>query len=237
MVYHAAQHPRCWGRLRHGLANLSLLAITALIAGCASSESKQSKFRMFEPTHRVGLEALPSEPADQAPKPQPDTTVARNAAEHELGADAASSMPVVSKPHNGPHDRGAEQLVNSISDSIQDHRIAGADGLTRIGLTQIHNQSRSDRTEFDSLLNRMAVLLSEAGAESHVMFVNQAEGQLDYQMQGTAYLISSGGFDVWELFLSIQPVERNFSVWRGAEPVHILRTPRPGEPQFLAPPH
>jgi hypothetical protein len=186
--------------------------------------------------------------------PTSDDARVRQATAEELGPDAAASMPQVraSTQASGgdsaearqpaqPIDEGAAALVQSIAVALA-HRPVNAQGMTVISLDELRNYSRAGHGEFNHMLRRMARLLTQAGRERRLEFVaddGAAAGSADqrphYRMQGAAYLITAAGFDQWELFLSMTPMDRDMTVWDARSATRVLRTEREGVTQMTYP--
>ena len=81
---------------------------------------------------------------------------------------------------------------------------------------------------------RLAQVLTGAGRSGRVpmRFASRADEPVDYELSGTAYLMTSQGFDLWELYLSLHPSGQSWTVWSADDPVRMLRQPRGGDPQL-----
>jgi len=156
----------------------------------------------------------------------------RSAARSELGPEAANAIPQIERPLPEPIDPGAKALGDSMIIRMGD-RVIGADDMTRIGVSQLRNQSHAESREYSAFCERLAGLLTSATTDSHIEFVCDPKAQVQYQIQGTAYLSTVGGFDVWELFLSMSRSDRAFTIWQADKPIHVLRQPRAGQPQII----
>jgi hypothetical protein len=130
-------------------------------------------------------------------------------------------------------DPGAAMIVRSIEQSLAG-RAANQQDMIVISVDEVRNLSRCERDEFGLFMQRFAGLLSDAARESQIEFTtatsNTAAAQ--YRMQGTAYLMTADGFDQWELYLSVTPVDRDFAVWDARKAIRVLRNPRPSQPQI-----
>jgi len=239
----AFQRPRFIdaGRLPRARRAGTVLAVgttLSIIAGCSSSSG----------SGQPSIAGLSSDGIDRAPsRVVPSTTrndIVRAAAADELGHDVVASMPAEAPAApqviSQPPDPGAIAIVRSVASAIP-NRPVNAQGLTLIRMTDLRNFSRADQTEFADFSQRLADLLTRAGREDHLQFTfgGSVPGTADsavfhYRLMGSAYLINADGFDQWELFLGIAPVDRSVSVWESVEPIHVLRTPRPGQPQVTS---
>lgn len=112
-------------------------------------------------------------------------------------------------------------------------RVTGGDGITRIGMNQVRNQSHATPAEFAAFQHRFAGLLNEAGRESRMHFTDEPDAAVEYQMQGAAYVVVIEGMDAWELFLSVSRADRAMAVWQAGGALHVMRQPRAGMPQIL----
>lgn len=169
-----------------------------------------------------------------------DNRAVREAAAAELGPQVAGAIPTATRPTGGPEpsDPGAAQLVQSMLEGMG-QPARGSDGLTHIGMAQLRNQSRSSGAEFRAMCERLAGLLTRAAQRSDFHFTADPQAQVQYQIQGSAYLTNVEGSDAWELFLSMTPAaprERSWTIWEAGRPVHLLRQRRPGQPQIVGGP-
>lgn len=175
--------------------------------------------------------------ADTPVEPAP-TTQAPTSAVHEESATPPATVATPDVPAAVVKSIGrssepvAEGLVNAMLGSIQDRR-TGDDGITRIGLAQVRNQSRTSREEFDAFDARLAEILTQASRDPKVVFVPGDSQVMQYHVQGTAYLVTFEGFDLWELYLSLSPADKNMTMWSASGPVYVMRLPRPGQPQMV----
>jgi hypothetical protein len=231
------------------MAALAALAIACglitTMSGCAApadrTEAAQPVMLARAPSRVVSNGAQGGREHDQA---------VRDAAERELGPDVAATLPEVA-PERGaavaePVDPGAELIVRAIANRLS-QRPVNERGVTVIDLCAVRNHSRAGQSEFAEFRQRLASLLDAAGREDKIEFI--ANGKRDakgeggsegaagtegshYRMQGAAYLITADGFDQWELFLSLTPADRDFTVWDARSAIRVLRTPRPGQPQI-----
>ena len=218
--------PRCLPTI------LMLLLSATLIMGCATMHDR-AKIMPTQPSyvHPAVVTPVTNEPV-------------REAASEELGPEVAADIPKVEREPPQPVEVGAAALVESITNAMRD-RVMDDQGVTRIAI-QLRNQSRCGAGEFDAMRERLAKELNHAAEDARgaqLRFIVHSEGDaagdagaLDahYLMQGSAYLISAGGFDLWELFLSLTPASENFGIWESPRPVRVLRTPRMGQPHIVA---
>ena len=210
-------------RMRGSLAHMMLwMCVGLTLGGCMG------------PSTRTRPSSLQSVPSNRHP-----TTVTsasnqpvRVAAESELGSEAAANIPEALRALPAPPDPGAAALVDSMLAGLG-QRQAGPDGITTIGVRQVRNQSRCSGGEFGAFRERFAQLLNHQGRDSKVRFSGESDAVTQYELQGAAYLTTTQGFDVWELYLSLTPSVESWAVWTANGPVHVLRTPRPGQPQVL----
>ena len=69
-------------------------------------------------------------------------------------------------------------------------------------------------------------LLPPLNFAEFLRFTGIEEELTDYELGGTAYLVTVSGFDQWELFLSLHPAGESWAVWRADHPTRLLRQPR-----------
>lgn len=166
-----------------------------------------------------------------------DSHAAEEAARDELGDQAAEALVVEPREPPAPPtppvppEPGALTLVASITASIPS-RATDEQGVTRIGLHYLRNLSRADAGEFNTLTQRLADLLSAAGRHLSTTFTTSFDEPVQYELLGTAYLITAAGFDQWELFLRLSPADESWTIWEHDVPVRVIRHPRPRQPQI-----
>lgn len=126
-------------------------------------------------------------------------------------------------------DDGADALAGSMRRSLT---IAGERtfGEILVRVDTLRNQSHASHREFERLLDRLAEHLSRAGAAGRVpmRFVVTPDEPVDYEMGGAVYLVTSAGFDQWELYLNLRPPGGRRTIWSADGPVRMLRQPRGG---------
>ena len=101
-------------------------------------------------------------------------------------------------------------------------------------LQGIHNHSHAAASEFEQMRHRLADALSRAGAHDllPMRFVADPDGPCDFELTGTAYLVTASGFDQWEIYLDLRPAEGAWSLWRPEGALRLLRQPRNDEPEL-----
>ena len=161
----------------------------------------------------------------------------RSPLQAEMTPPVDENPPSVARPDNQsvtfrpePADPGAVDLVNSLLDDLPFPR-RGPDGWTVIGCSNLRNQSRSSRDEYLTFRKRLADLLSQAGRPHRLRFTVNAEAGIQYELNGTIYLITNG-LDQWELFLSLTEHRQNQIIWEPAGAVRVLRKPDSHRPQI-----
>jgi hypothetical protein len=170
-------------------------------------------------------------PAGTAIVAQPSRShSARQAAREELGPEAADQLEVDPRPSPRPTEPGADAVIDAIVQSLPSAENNGMDGII-IGLGYVRNLSRSTPAEFEAFRQRLAQLLSDASDDHDLTFV-AAEDEGDFELLGTAYLITADGFDQWEVYLRLSPDDASWTLWQPAAPLRVLRQPRPGQPQI-----
>ncbi len=103
-------------------------------------------------------------------------------------------------------------------------------GEILVRVDTLRNQSHASNREFATLLERLAGHLSRAGAAGRVpmRFVVTPAEPVDYEMGGAVYLVTSAGFDQWELYLNLRAAGGRWTIWTADGPVRMLRQPRGG---------
>lgn len=138
----------------------------------------------------------------------------------------ARDQPVSSTPVAG---EGARALTRAMRRSLL---IAGERpfGEILVRVDTLRNQSHASTGEFETLLERLAGHLSRAGAAGGVpmRFVVTPDEPVDYEIGGAAYLLTSAGFDQWELYLNLRAAGGRWTIWSADGPVRMLRQPRGG---------
>ena len=134
--------------------------------------------------------------------------------------------PVSTPPVTGD---GALALTRAMRRSLS---IAGERpfGEILVRVDTLRNQSHASTGEFEKLLERLAGHLSRAGSAGRVpmRFVVTPDEPVDYEIGGAAYLLTSAGFDQWELYLNLRAVGGRWTIWSADGPVRMLRQPRGG---------
>jgi hypothetical protein len=227
----SAPSPTTGGVVIQRRPTILLLLISAslinLIMGCATLNDR-AKIAPYRPSyvHPAMVTPVNNEPA-------------REAAREELGPEVAAEIPKVDREPPQPVETGAAALVQSMANALRD-RVMDEEGLTRIAI-QLRNQSRCGTGEFNAMRERLALELNRAADDARgarLSFAIESDANdatpPHYYIQGSAYLISAGGFDLWELFLSMTPASESLAIWNSPRPVRVLRTPRPSQPQIVA---
>lgn len=104
-------------------------------------------------------------------------------------------------------------------------------GEILVSLDGLRNHSHADAYEFDALKRRLATTFSEPGRAQRVpiRFVPGTGQPVDFVLHGTAYLITEGGFDQWEVYLNLRPEGESWTVWSTDGPIRMLRQPVRGD--------
>ena len=104
-----------------------------------------------------------------------------------------------------------------------------------VSVEGLRNHSHASAGEFNAMRRRLAGLLTSSGRSGRVpmRFVSHADELVDFELTGTVYLVTSQGFDLWELYLALQPEGKSWSVWSADTPIRMLRQPRGGEQQLF----
>lgn len=192
----------------------------AFISGCASTQ---------QPNHpTTALLMSGNEPAPAEHRVEDRSASLGELAVQEYGetegARVAADLTPALREAPRPHDAGAAAMVEALAARIA--RSAPDCPPACIRIAGIRNQSHATEREFSALRQRLASALSPPGADHGLTFI--ADGDAAYEIVGSAYLISQGGFDQWEMFLALQPVDQAWTIWQGERPIRMLRHPRPG---------
>jgi hypothetical protein len=208
-----------------------ILGLLVAMGGCAA---------VATPAHRAAIAPTysPDGPFTATQEPsaqhQDDSSAARTAAAEELGPGVAEAMPHLDKVPPQPRDPGADQFVAALLTGLGP-RQHDENGATRICVSKLRNQSRAQQSEFAAFQERFAEVLTRSSSESNVTFCtgSDAHSLIHYELLGTAYLITTDGFDVWELFIMVTPADKSWMVWQPTGPVRVLRHPRPNQQQVF----
>lgn len=225
----------------------SMLWVTAIVwlAGCATGAGVGTK-NFTTPGISAGTSTTAEDTSAQETPAnvEPSTAGADEAkqaqTEMQAAADdraAPSTQPssAAARPHLPRVDPGASALIDRmlVADA---QRPRDADGWTQIALESLTNYSRATRDEFDAFKKRLADLLSRAGRDDKVRFTAEPapDAPVHRRLTGTAYLVTAGGFDQWELYLTLMPADEAWTVWRSDGPVRVLRAaPAHGQQVFI----
>ncbi len=124
---------------------------------------------------------------------------------------------------------GADVLARAMRRSLT---IAGERpfGEILVRVDTLRNQSHASTREFETLLERLAGHLSRAGSAGGVpmRFVVTPAEPVDYEVGGAVYLVTSAGFEQWELYLNLRAAGGRWTIWTADGPVRMLRQPRGG---------
>jgi len=213
-----------------------MLGLVVLAPGCATSKMSVSSPSRDDRSDRIS--ALSAEPTPQhraAPEPvDPAADRRRRRTDQPAGDDPeARAAPVEPTAEPIYTDPGARWLVQRIATAIEGEAGAAADQPIRIDVTAIRNQSRVQSDEFEGMLQRLADLLDRAARDEKLEFTADPAAPSKYRIKGTAYMLNAGGFDQWELYLSLVPVEQAWTVWSADVPIRLLRASRPRSQQIF----
>jgi hypothetical protein len=156
---------------------------------------------------------------------------ASRAAKPAAFTSSSASAPPAAPQASGP----AQGLVASMRQGVA---TAGGPGREILVCLQgIRNQSHASAGEFEQMRHRLADALGSAGLDQNppMLFAAEPAGACDFDLTGTAYLVTASGFDQWELYLDMHRAGEAWSVWRLPGALRMLRHPRPGEAELLIP--
>lgn len=223
-----AQHQRHPTYSAAGARCITILwcVIAAVAGGCTSGSVKQQKYQnSFAQRSSLYDEARAQRELQPVAQTQPVRRESNDEQPRVQAVDEQASEPdgelVV--------DPGVQTIVQRIVTAID----GSVDSQITIGVWNLENVSRCRREEFQQLQERIAILFTAAGAESDLHFTSDSSAEVDYHLQGSAYLMTADGFDQWEVFLRLRPVDQTWAQWDAPGPVRILRHARPNQPQVL----
>lgn len=227
-------HSTYRGRRTTRLTMLCFIA-TFLLAGCAATPAPTPAAASSTQKNSSPATVLNAAESKHTPEVT-DNQYAAQQPQPEPTAEPAPAPPPAPepepKPAPKPLDPGALQLVASLNSAVATKRSSSDEHVT-ISVANLRNHSRCRSDEFQSLLERLAEELSRAGEQANVAFIADADSSADYHLHGTAYLVTSDGFDLWEVYLTLQPAASSWTLWTAPDAVHILRQPRPRQQQFF----
>lgn len=122
-------------------------------------------------------------------------------------------------------DPGAEAFLQALRTDLASNPAVGEPPL-RIRLGRICNMSRASSDEYLQFRNRLATMLSHAGAEHQISFTTDPDADAAWQLRGSAYLIMANGFDWWELHLRLVSADDAGIIWQAQAPLRVIRRPR-----------
>ncbi len=109
-------------------------------------------------------------------------------------------------------------------------------GEILVRIDTLRNQSHASTGEFMAMLDRLAAVLSRAGAlgGAPMRFVVSPGELVDYELGGAVYLLTAAGFDQWELYPTLRVPDGGATLWSADGPVRMLRQPRGADGLFMA---
>jgi len=109
-------------------------------------------------------------------------------------------------------------------------------GEILVRVDTLRNQSHASTGEFMAMLDRLAAVLSRAGAwgGAPMRFVVSPGELVDYELGGAVYLLTAAGFDQWELYPTLRVPDGGATLWSADGPVRMLRQPRGADGLFMA---
>lgn len=210
----ARQATMGWGwRVALPIMLLSLVVLT--LAGCAGTPSapRQSFENLSAVSNREAIVI------DESTAQDGGTTV--------VTRPAASTSRVPSREPVQPVDIGAARLIESMRLALPS-QFRTETGRARIALNRLKNQSRSTLDEFQMMQHRLVDLFEPLGRRMSIDFVNRDDEPADYEICGTAYLITADGSDQWEIYLQLRPInDDRRTLWANDAPIRLLRQPSP----------
>ena len=119
-----------------------------------------------------------------------------------------------------PPDRGAVAIIDAIAATVTELR-QGEDGVSRISVTTLRNQSRSTREEFHTMRTGLMEVLTAAGRERRIVFTDAQELPVQYHLEGAAYRLNDRRQEKWELFLHLRQDDDGLLIWEPLAPVRV----------------
>ncbi len=202
-----------------------------MACGCAATNTKRNSVAQIQ---SVKTHAAPLATSIDIPPADDDSGLEIESSEHQAAAPPPDlpfsiSIELTPPPPLPIAEPSATALVQAITDHLTD-RMRESAGEVRISMSQLRNQSRAGAMEFQQFRIRIADALNVAARNlgNSIAFTCDADETTDYQLRGTAYLITDGGEDQWELFLNLSPALQDWSIWQADRPVRMLRQDRDG---------
>lgn len=176
----------------------------------------------------------------QAPLPGPDPSSvhAPGAAAAGSGADRATQPAGEVLPPGRPArpDPGALAVAGLLLEAV-DRSMSCPPDRVRIFVGAVQNRSRTTAAEAEAARMRLAQVLDRAlrarGGAGVVLLTEDLpahEGESRFRLDWTAYLVTVGGSDQWELYGTLRPWPAGRVIWRNEEPIRLLRSVRPRGP-------
>jgi hypothetical protein len=122
-------------------------------------------------------------------------------------------------------DRGAAQVIGMMREALRTDDIPNF--RTSIAIRALRNQSRTSSQEIEDLRDRLVSLLDASSDDGSLTFTREVNDATEYTLGTTVYLIQRDGFDQWEMYFALRPIDANWTIWRNEEPVRMLRQRRP----------
>ena len=213
--------------MRNGFYIMLWLALA--LGGCTAAQKYGQPMTALDESEVRSANNAPSPPSKSAPQAeQTTTTQASERSDVQFVPVAHVTIPAV--------DPGAVWVVAKIREALDAESGGGKQsGSIEISTQLLRNQSKAQNDEFDAMVDRLARLLDAAGADEGLHFTADPAQPVDYQLKGTAYLVTANGFDLWELYLSLKPNDRAWTLWQADVPVRLLRSERLRGQQIFPP--
>ena len=173
------------------------------------------------------------------------TSDIKHGPELELEPESGPQKPAAPPPPMPPRDPGADLIMKDLARSIDApemvanaNRGADLEAPIVIRLIDLRNMGRTTRREFDLFQNRLVGLLDRSGAEYGLSIVREVEDgvqvEANYELRGSAYLITREGIDQWELYLHLNRAGERWLILSPRDPVCVLREVNESRPQIVA---
>lgn len=177
-------------------------------------------------------------PVPSSPPPDPSSVHALDAITAEPGSDRPTRLPDETPLPRRPArpDPGALAVAGMLLDAA-DRSMSCPPDRVRIVIGAVQNRSRSTAAEAEAARMRLTHVLDRAlramGGAGVVLLAGDPpaqDGEDRFRLDWTAYLVTVGGSDQWELYGTLRPWPAGRVIWRNEEPIRLLRSVRPRGP-------
>lgn len=209
-----------WGQ-RHAMPIILLSVAVLMLTGCAATPTapQQSFENLSAASGRTMI-------IEDTTEPERSTKAVTRPASLERTAPREPAQPV---------DVGAARLIESMRLALPS-QFRTENGRARIALNRLKNQSRSTLDEFQMMQHRLVDLFEPLGRRMSIDFVSRDDEPADYELCGTAYLITADGSDQWEIYLQLRSTDdERRTLWANDAPIRLMRQPSPQGDRLAVP--